>query len=107
MTSTRLDRLKELLKEDPDNSFILFAIAKEYEGLGQNTTAINQFLALIEKDAQYVGTYYHLAQLYEETDDHEAALVIYQKGMAVAQAVKDQHAYSELQNAKMNLELEM
>jgi len=33
------------------------------------------------------------------------ALKTYQEGMAIAQAVKDQHAYSELQNAKMNLEL--
>ncbi len=107
MIPTRLDRLKELLKEDPDNSFILFAIAKEHEGLGEKVTAINQFLALIEKDSQYVGTYYHLAQLYEETEDPEAALKTYQQGMTVAQAVKDQHAYSELQNAKMNLELEM
>lgn len=107
MTQTRLDRLKELLKEDPDNSFILFAIAKEYEGLGKKVEAISQFLSLIEKDPQYVGTYYHLAQLYEDTDDPDAALMTYQKGMAVAQAVKDQHAYSELQNAKMNLELEM
>ena len=107
MTPTRLDRLKKLLKEDPDNSFILFAIAKEHEGLGEKGTAIKHFLSLIEKDAQYVGTYYHLAQLYEETGDEEAALIIYQKGMAVAQAAKDQHAYSELQNAKMNLEMEM
>lgn len=107
MIETRLDRLKELLKEDPDNSFILFAIAKEYEGMGEKITAINHFLSLIEKDEQYVGTYYHLAQLYEETDEQEAALSTYQKGMVVAQAVKDQHAYSELQNAKMNLELEM
>jgi len=107
MIPTRLDRLQELLKEDPDNSFILFAIAKEYEGLGEKVEALNQYLALIEKDTQYVGTYYHLAQLYEETGDAEAALTTYQKGMAIAQAVKDQHAYSELQNAKMNLELEM
>jgi len=105
MTPTRLERLKALLKEDPDNSFILFAIAKEYEGLGEKMEAISLFLALVEKDAQYVGTYYHLAQLYEETGDSEAALKTYQEGMAIAQAVKDQHAYSELQNAKMNLEL--
>lgn len=107
MTPTRLERLNGLLKEDPDNSFILFAIAKEYEGMGEKMEAIRLFIALTEKDAQYVGTYYHLAQLYEETGDTEAALIAYQKGMAIAQAVKDQHAFSELQNAKMNLELEM
>ncbi len=107
MTQTRLDRLKELLKEDPDNSFILFAIAKEYEGMGEKVKAITKYLALIEKDGQYVGTYYHLAQLYEDTEDQDAALLTYQKGMTIAQEVKDQHAYSELQNAKMNLELDM
>ena len=106
MTNSRLDKLKVLLEDDPTNSFLLFAIAKELEGLGQSAAAITAFLDLVEKDADYVGTYYHLAKLYEAASDKVNALLIYEKGMLVAKKIKDLHALSELQNAKMNLELE-
>ena len=106
MTNNRLAQLKALLVEDRENSFLLFAIAKELEGLGQSEEAIETFLVLVEKDADYVGTYYHLAKLYEAASDRTNALLFYEKGMLIAKKVKDLHALSELQNAKMNLELE-
>jgi len=106
MTNSRLDKLKALLVEDPDSSFLLFAIAKELEGLGQSEAAIEAFLVLVEKDVEYVGTYYHLAKLYEAASDTATALLTYEKGMLIAKKLKDLHALSELQNAKMNLELE-
>ena len=106
MTNKRLEQLKALLIEDPDNSFLLFAIAKELEGLEQPDAAIETFLGLIEKDEDYVGTYYHLAKLYEAASDKINALHIYEKGILIAKKLNDLHALSELQNAKMNLELE-
>ena len=106
MTTNRLTQLKEMLAEDPDDSFLLFAIAKEYEGLEQYEEAIKGFVTLVEKDAAYVGTYYHLAKLYEEMEDADNALATYEAGILMAQKMKDLHALSELKNAKLNFELE-
>lgn len=105
MNKDRLLLLQEMLKEEPDSSFLLFAIAKEYEKLGDIPSAIETFLTLKEKDEGYVGLYYHLAKLYEEIEETAKALVIYKSGMEMAKKNKDQHALSELQNAKMNLEI--
>lgn len=107
MTSPRLQQLFNFLKESPNDSFILFAIAKEYEKLGGMEKALEYYKKLVEVDAHYVGTYYHLGKLYEEIEQEQDALVTYQQGIEIAKALKDQHSLSELMGAKMNLELEM
>jgi len=106
MTIKRLEQLKKMLSEDPEDSFLLFAIAKEYEGLGQLDEAIKGFVTLVEKDAKYVGTYYHLAKLYEEVENGEKAIATYEAGIVMAQQLNDLHALAELKNAKLNFELE-
>lgn len=62
---------------------------------------------MVAIDPDYVGTYYHLGKLYEEIEEGEKALEIYQKGIEIAKKIKDQHALSELMGAKMNLEMEL
>lgn len=107
MTSDRLTRLMAFLKESPDDSFILFAIAKEYEKLNATAEALTFYEKLVTLDPDYVGTYYHLGKLHEQAAENEKALAIYQKGIDVAKKIKDQHALSELMGAKMNLEMEL
>lgn len=97
--SERMKKLEVLLVDDPDNSFLLFAIAKEYEGLGEMEKALAQYLLLKGKDANYVGLYYHLGKLQEKMDDFAGALDSYTAGMAVAKAQGDMHAHGELSTA--------
>jgi len=102
--SNRLQVLQQLLRETPDDSFLLFAIAKEYEKLSQPQQALEQFRELVRKDPDYVGAYYHLGKLYEQLDQYDNALLTYTEGMKVAQKAGDQHALSELAGAKLNIE---
>lgn len=104
------DRLKSLMKmynEDPRDSFIRFAIAKEYEKIGDDKMALEHYLSLKEDDPDYVGLYYHLAKLMEEMEKESQALSVYEEGIAIAKKLKDFHALSELNSAKTNLELEL
>ena len=100
---SRLTQLFDFLKSQPDEPFLLYAIAKEYEGLGQTDEALDYYLKLTTTAPQYVGTYYHLGKLYERLDAPDKALATYATGIEVARAAKDQHALSELMGAKMNL----
>ncbi len=104
--SDRLQTLQELLAESPDDSFLIFAIAKEYEKRLEGDHALDQYLQLRKKDPNYVGLYYHLGKLYERREDWTMALQTYREGMEVARRVGDPHALSELAGAKMNLEEE-
>ena len=101
---SRLDQLFDLLKEQPNEAFLLFAIAKEYEKAKDYDKALEYYLELYDTTPQYVGTYYHLGKLYERLDNPEKALKTYKQGKIIAKSEGDMHAFSELNGAAMSLE---
>jgi tetratricopeptide (TPR) repeat protein len=101
----RIPILEDILKEDPNNTFTLFALAKEWSNKGDFTTAIQYFIKLKEIDDQYLGLYLHLGKAYEANDEIEKALVIFREGCQVATSQNDEKSHSELQAALFNLEL--
>ena len=100
---TRLEQLFKYLGDSPDDSFILFAIAKEYEGAGNEQEALAYYLRLGSGHPNYVGTYYHLGKLYERIGDEGGAVRAYSEGMMVAKKEGDRHAFSELAGARLVL----
>ncbi|WP_316814856.1 tetratricopeptide repeat protein [Pedobacter nyackensis] len=99
MQSTRLIKLLDFLQSDPNDPFVLYALATEYNSVNDTEKALQYYLKLINEHPNYVGTYYHLGKLYQKTGEMELALDIYQKGMIAARNKKDMHAFSELQGA--------
>jgi tetratricopeptide (TPR) repeat protein len=102
MTNNRLNQLKDLLQNSPEDSFLLFALAIEYYKQNQLTEAEDHFNKLLKTDPGYVGQYYHYGKLLVETGRLDLALNIYDEGIAIAKAQKDFHAVSELMNARNN-----
>ena len=101
---SRLDKLFTFLEAQPDEPFLLFAIAKEYESAEDDANALNFYQKLQATTPQYVGLYYHLGKLFERKNEPHNALETYKKGIEVAQKERDLHALSELKGAKMNLD---
>lgn len=99
MQSTRLAKLLEFLQSDPNDPFVLYALATEYNTSNDTEKALDYYLKLITDHPDYVGTYYHLGKLYQKIGEMELALNIYQKGMLAARKKGDMHAFSELQGA--------
>lgn len=99
MQSTRLTKLLEFLQSDPNDPFVLYALATEYNTANETEKALEYYLKLTAEHPGYVGTYYHLGKLYEKLQETEKAIEIYQKGMAAARTKRDMHAFSELQGA--------
>ncbi len=100
---TRLEQLLGYLEESPNDTFILYALAKEYELQGDLGKALKQFERLLEVDTNYVGAYYHLGKLFEKLDQPNKAFSTYKEGMEIAKKQNDQHAFSELAEAKLML----
>ena len=96
MSINRLERLQEFLDNEPNDPFLKYALATEYLRLNNQEKALWFFLDLVIKHVDYVGTYYHLGKLYEQMGQPKEALIIYEKGIAVAKKIKDQHALNEL-----------
>jgi tetratricopeptide (TPR) repeat protein len=104
-TSQRLDLLLGILKETPTDSFVIFAIAKEYENIGNQNEAIQNYQKLYHLDPDYVGLYFHWGKIHEEMNASDKAIEIYSMGIEVASQQKDGHAERELRAAKYNCEL--
>ena len=99
MQNTRLAKLLEFLENDPNDSFILYALATEYNSLNDTEKAFSYYHKLVNEHPDFVGTYYHLGKLYEKESQKDKAIEIYQKGMLAARVKRDMHALSELQGA--------
>lgn len=95
----RVEKLKEFLNGNPDDSFLKHALALEYIKTGDDSAARLLFEEILEKDPAYIGSYYHLAKLFERSGSMEMAVKWYEKGMEAAKAAGDQHALNELRMA--------
>lgn len=109
MQSSRLEKLHQFIKNEPNDPFLKYALATEYLAMQNFDTALAYFEDLVQNHADYVGTYYHLGRLYENLNRKEEAIKTYQHGMQIARSKNDSHAFSELQgvyNAAMGLNYE-
>jgi Tfp pilus assembly protein PilF len=95
----RIEKLREFLKTDPQDSFVQHALALEYIKTGNDAQARELFETIIEREPAYIGTYYHLAKLLERIGETDSAIKIYEKGMEEAKKIGENHAYNELRSA--------
>ena len=92
----RIEKLKQFLAENPDDSFVQHALALEYVKEGDDREARRLFESILNKDENYIGSYYHLARLLERNDAKEDAIKWYEKGLLKAKENGDTHSYNEL-----------
>ena len=100
----RLAALQAFLAEDPADPFTRFALAREHQKRGAPAEALAFFEGLVRDRPDYVGTYYHLGQLYAALGRRADAAAAYRAGMGVAAAAGDAHARAELQGALLEAE---
>ena len=98
MQNSRLEKLLEFLKNEPNDEFLQYALATEYLRLNETDKALAYYENLVTNYPDYVGTYYHLGKLYEALNRKDDAISTYEKGMGTARKLRDNHALSELQS---------
>jgi tetratricopeptide (TPR) repeat protein len=95
----RITRILEMLKQEEHDSFLQHALALEYIKIGNDDEAKKLFNNILSREPTYIGSYYHLGKLLERMNNLKEAIHVYQKGMEIAKAANDSHAYNELQVA--------
>jgi Tfp pilus assembly protein PilF len=95
----RIDKIIQMLNETPADSFLQHALALEYIKLGADEKAQLLFLEILNRQPDYIGSYYHLAKLMERNDKAGDAISWYEKGMEEAKKAGDNHAFGELRGA--------
>ena len=100
---SRLDVFKQMLESDPDNTMVMFGLAKEYEKQGNYQEVVNvleNYLAKADDEGNAYGT---LANAYEKTGQREKAIETYKKGIDVSMA----HGHPSMANEyRMTLDLD-
>ncbi|RQO29947.1 hypothetical protein DBR32_13605 [Taibaiella sp. KBW10] len=99
----RISKLKEFLKTSPQDSFLIHALALEYVKISDLVAAEECFTLNLEKNPEYVATYYHLGKLYENAGKEAAAIKIYELGIIFSKQINDNHSFGELRAALDNL----
>jgi Flp pilus assembly protein TadD len=99
MSKPRLETLKELLAQNPDDSFIRYGVAMEHLREGDYAPAVEEFRELLKRNPEYVAAYYHCGQALEKLGDLEGARSVYESGIALCTRTGDLHTRSELQTA--------
>jgi tetratricopeptide (TPR) repeat protein len=95
----RIEKLKEFLRQDPNDNFSRHALGLEFVKRGEELLARELFEEILQRDPGYVGTYYHLGKLLERAGDEHAAIRVYSKGIEEAKRIDDIHALNELRSA--------
>jgi len=99
----RIDVFKQMLESDPDNTMVMFGLAKEYEKTGQNDEVIKILENYLAKADDEGNAYGMLAQAYEKSGMREKAVETYRKGIDSAMS----HGHPSMANEyKMTLDID-
>ncbi len=85
MGVSRIELFKQMLVRDPNNTSVLFGLAKEYEKAGRDEDLIetlNRYLAVSDDEGNGFGM---LASAYERSGQRDKAREAYERGIETAQ----------------------
>jgi tetratricopeptide (TPR) repeat protein len=99
MASSRLEALKGMVAQSPNEGFLRYGLAMEYKNAGELEAAMTEFRALIAVHPDYSAAYFHGGQTLERLGRTEEAADLYREGIEAATRKGDLHTRSEIQAA--------
>ena len=99
----RIEVFKQMLDAEPENTMVMFGLAKEYEKLGKTDEVISLLENYLAKSDDEGNAYGMLAKAYEQNGEREKAQATYEKGIEVSNA----HGHPSMANDyRMTLDLD-
>lgn len=102
---TRAEMLKQILEQNPTDTFARYGLAMEYSNAGDINAAMSEFNALLAGNPDYAPGYFMAAQTLARAERSDEAKAMLTKGIAAAQRTGNRHAQSEMQAMLDELEL--
>ena len=100
----RIQRLKEMLEKDPNDSFSRYALALEYAGTREFQSAIDELEEVIQKDPKYLAAFHQLGQILGKLNRTQEAKKIYREGIDLAQELGEVKEAKEMSEELEELE---
>ncbi|MGA8891400.1 MAG: hypothetical protein WB493_07520 [Anaeromyxobacteraceae bacterium] len=96
----RLEAFRKFVERSPDDPFARYSLAMGHRGAGQLDEAVKAFEELVARLPGYVPTYLMWGQTLEMQDRAAEAARVYDRGIQAARAAGNDHALSELTQAR-------
>src|SRR4051812_2283692 len=95
--SPRLEQIRMLLQDEPDDPFLMYGLAMEYLSISDNAAGVQAFRELLQKRPDYVPTYLMLGQTLQRMGKEPEAADVLRQGVTAAKQAGNEHALSEIQ----------
>jgi tetratricopeptide (TPR) repeat protein len=97
--STRLDILKNMVAQNPGDSFARYGLAMEWARTGNLEQAMQEYRDLLAVNPDYAAAYYHGGQTLEKLGRLDEARALYREGIQATTRIGDLHTRSEIEAA--------
>lgn len=97
MSNPRLQKLLDMLEKQPQDTFLNYALAMEYQGAGDKNKATELFRKVLQIEEHNVAAKYQLAKLISEEHPKEAILLL-ESGMRDAKLKSDLKTANEFRS---------
>jgi Tfp pilus assembly protein PilF len=101
---SRIDMIIEMLKNEPSDLFLTYALGVEYVAELSLQDAEIQFKKTLEIDKDYIPAFYQLGKLFESQLKNTEALHYFKLGLEKAKEQKNNKAINEFGEAIFMLE---
>jgi tetratricopeptide (TPR) repeat protein len=102
-TVSRLEVLKNMVAQNPNDSFSRYGLAMEYRNRGDLEAAMAEFRSLMAANPDYVAAYFHGGQTLERMGLEDEARQVYRRGAEAAARTGNSHALGEIEAALVML----
>ena len=99
MEPTRIEILKQMVEERPENSFARYALAIEFSRGGQIEEALENFEYLLLHQPEYAATYLQAGMILAKQGQRARAAEVFTKGIEINRRQGNLHAQGEIEAA--------
>ena len=93
---SRLEQLREMLVNEPDDAFLNYALALELDKVERHDESLELFEKLVKCDPPYVPAFFMAGQMLARLDRHAEAEKFLTQGIEEARRQGNSHAAGEM-----------
>jgi cytochrome c-type biogenesis protein CcmH/NrfG len=93
----RLQMLKDLIAQDPNNQLARYGLGMEYSTRGEVDAAVGEFKGLLKINPDYANAYFMAAQALAKAERTDEAKQLLREGITAAARTGNGHAQNEMQ----------
>jgi len=105
--NNRIQEIIQMRKEEPDDPFLLYALALEYHKIENSVRTEETFDQLLKNFPGYLPAYYQAASFYWEIQKFKKARSAFLKGIELAEKMADIKTKEELSNSFQNFLIDL